>query len=310
MEQQRHWTVALSGSGLEAVLYQLGVFERMNERGNLPFVDHISSVSAGAILAGLLASQWKNLEFQNDVVTNFENVIVRPIREFCAVDVENVATDRSLLTPNSDPGEFIEDLLNNLLYGGATMSRDSGQPEFTFVCTDLTAGQPFYLSTDSPQRGGAPMPVSGVVAACLAHPPCFPPRCLLTERGRRDLTDGAICDPLGIGPLMNSGGTLVICDGARAPATCDVDVTPDGYGQYPFALTASVTALRSRELREASSRFSDEQPVVHCLSSTANAWGIKATNDRCLRAVQGDVQVSLMRAGYTSGQTVLSKAAT
>jgi len=53
--------LALSGGGLRATLFHLGVVERLYVLGALDKLAYLTSVSGGSILAGLLAIEWNKL---------------------------------------------------------------------------------------------------------------------------------------------------------------------------------------------------------------------------------------------------------
>jgi predicted acylesterase/phospholipase RssA len=48
------------------MLFQAGALWRLNELGYLPRLDRISSVSRGSITAGVLASRWNQLSFDQN----------------------------------------------------------------------------------------------------------------------------------------------------------------------------------------------------------------------------------------------------
>src|SRR5437016_5593248 len=55
--------LCLSGGGYRAMMFHAGALWRLNEFGYLPRLDRISSVSGGSITAGVLASRWQQLSF-------------------------------------------------------------------------------------------------------------------------------------------------------------------------------------------------------------------------------------------------------
>ena len=76
--QEKKTGLALSGGGFRAMLFHLGSLWRLNEMAILPELSAVSSVSGGALLAGVLAVRWSRLRFRNDVAENFEEEIVAP----------------------------------------------------------------------------------------------------------------------------------------------------------------------------------------------------------------------------------------
>ncbi len=91
---------ALSGDGFHATLFHLGSFWRLNELGYLPKLDRVSSVSGGSITAGLLAARWSQLGFANGTATQFEEQLVRPLRDFCGrlIDAPAIGEGAPLLS--------------------------------------------------------------------------------------------------------------------------------------------------------------------------------------------------------------------
>src|SRR5678816_284150 len=74
--------LCLSGGGYRAMLFHVGALWRLNELGYLPQLNRVSSVSGGSITAGVLGRNWGSLQFDNGVATNFEGLLVQPIRAF------------------------------------------------------------------------------------------------------------------------------------------------------------------------------------------------------------------------------------
>lgn len=80
--------LCLSGGGFRATLFHLGALIRLNELGVLPGLDVITSVSGGSITNGVLATRWSSLNLgPGGVFTNFDEVVCRPVRDFCAKDL-------------------------------------------------------------------------------------------------------------------------------------------------------------------------------------------------------------------------------
>src|SRR5690242_10618528 len=80
--------LCLSGGGFRATLFHLGAIQRLNELGILSRAAIITSVSGGSILNGVLATRWERLKLAaNGVLTNLDEEIVRPTRQFCSRDL-------------------------------------------------------------------------------------------------------------------------------------------------------------------------------------------------------------------------------
>src|SRR5438128_614797 len=87
--------LCLSGGGFRAMVFHTGVLRRLNDGGYLQTIDRVSSVSGGSIAAGTLALNWSKLSFNTQgVATNFDDVIVKPIRTLAAhtIDVGSVVS--------------------------------------------------------------------------------------------------------------------------------------------------------------------------------------------------------------------------
>jgi NTE family protein len=67
--------LALSGGGFRATLFGLGSLWRLNDAGLLGKLDRVTSVSGGAVLMGVLAHRWRQLQFVDGRAGNFEAVI-------------------------------------------------------------------------------------------------------------------------------------------------------------------------------------------------------------------------------------------
>jgi len=62
--------LCLSGGGYRAMLFHVGALLRLNELGYLPRLDKISSVSGGAITAGVLGLKWTRLLFDGQGIAS------------------------------------------------------------------------------------------------------------------------------------------------------------------------------------------------------------------------------------------------
>lgn len=113
--------LCLSGGGYRAMLFHTGVLWRLNEIGWLPKLNRVSSVSGGSITAGVLALNWKKLDFNSDsVAINFEDEIVKPIKRIASrtIDVSSVLTGTLWF---GTIGDKIADSYRDHLFGNATL---------------------------------------------------------------------------------------------------------------------------------------------------------------------------------------------
>jgi NTE family protein len=112
---QEGTALCLSGGGYRAMLFHTGVLWQFNDTGLLPKLKRISNVSGGSITAGVLAMNWSNLNFQNDIATNFKNEVVLPIKRLASrtIDVSSVVTGTMWF---GSIGDKIADVYRNVLY--------------------------------------------------------------------------------------------------------------------------------------------------------------------------------------------------
>jgi len=113
--------LALSGGGFRATLFHLGTLWRLNEVGYLPKLDRISSVSGGSITSGLLAVRWSKLQWANDVSTNFQAEVVKPLRDFCALAIDAPAIAEGSILPWKDVSHLIEQEYRKQLFCDLTL---------------------------------------------------------------------------------------------------------------------------------------------------------------------------------------------
>ena len=223
--------LALSGGGFRATLFHLGSLWRLNELSLLPAIGRISSVSGGSILAGLMATRWSRLDFQDGVATNFQQEIVPPIWRFCSLNIDV----RAVLVSFLIGGNALPHFYQKYLLGEHTLQDMPDSPEFVFNATHLETGRNWTFSKAlmrTYRLGIIDRPgvlLSKVVAASSAFPPMFPPVVLSgnPDAFRRSeyadlfdrvdlkqeisLTDGGVYDNLGVHSI-DRFGTLLVSD--------------------------------------------------------------------------------------------------
>jgi len=231
--------LALSGGGFRATLFGLGSLWRLNEAGLLGKLDYISSVSGGSILSGILAHQWKELDFVNGRAGNFQGVIAEPVQDFCSRTIDVDAAIFGMLTPFKTAGEYLSDRYDKELFHG-TLLRDipaaepGRAPEFIFQATNLQTGCSFNFRQDKVTDAvlgisrRAEFSLADAVAASSAFPPIFSPvilQCaptvwekqlddssLLELHKRIVLADGCVCDSMGVESLVEGVDILLVSD--------------------------------------------------------------------------------------------------
>lgn len=143
----------------------------------------MTSVSGGSITAGVLASRWRQLTFDGGgSAGNFKDVVVAPLREFCARNIDVLAGLIGAL-PFASGADVTCKRYRKYLFGDATLQdipADAAVPHFVFYATSLQTGVSVRLSRKrigDYKVGELPAPdvsLAQAVAASSAFPPCFP----------------------------------------------------------------------------------------------------------------------------------------
>lgn len=273
--------LALSGGGYRATLFGLGTLWRLNDAGVLGHVDHITSVSGGSILCGVLAHGWARLDFADGKAGNFGSVVVKPVQDFCHQTIDVGVALRGLLNPFRTAGEVLADRYATDLFGATTLkdlpAAGTGVPTFTFYATNLQTGRSFrfeqgrvcdYMIGEARQLV---VPLALAVAASSAFPPLFSPVILKASqadwtdtdltvpdapqmRERVVLADGGIYDNMGLERLVGASSEavdVVLVSDAGAPFEVEVAPHEDDLrqlGRVRDILIDQTRALRKRWL--------------------------------------------------------------
>jgi predicted acylesterase/phospholipase RssA len=224
--------LALSGGGLRATLFHLGVVRFLFETGTLSRVQFVGGVSGGSILGMHLGLRWE--QYVGNAAA-FDTA-ARDIIAFCRRDVRNrilrrwvfacVTVVPRLLGLWSRTSLLVAEYRN--LFGHATLgdllpSDTVARPRVIAQSVSLSTGQPcsfgrsgfmWYESDDSGflrerevSRRTPHLPVALAVAASSAFPPMFPPVRItagLLHVGKNEfphdqyVTDGGVYDNLGV----------------------------------------------------------------------------------------------------------------
>jgi NTE family protein len=220
--------LVLDGDGFRAVLFHCGALKRLNELRCLPRLSRVSSVSGGAIVAGLLAARWADLQFTDGVAADFDERVTEPLRAFCERPIG--------APPGSRAGHVFARHYARHLIGETTLRDLPGRPTFVFNATAPDARVDFrfsHASTGDHCLGlirEPSFPVALAVAASSAVPPLVPPVWIDVEAdaGERNgrppldvpcrlgLTRGGLHDELLREPVWKRIETLLISDAGVA----------------------------------------------------------------------------------------------
>lgn len=263
--------VALSGGGFRAALFSLGALCRLNELGYLKRISRISSVSGGSITAGYLGFRWKELQFDSTgIATNFNEVIVHPIRRFCAQTIDIKAGVKGLLSFRRSIGDKLAATYDKKLFrkndgSSATLQdlpADGEGPRFVICATSLQTraivrfSRPYIADFNLGLLVDPLIRLSVAVGASSAFPPFLSPVKLSTDpdqwtdaplkpppnlrklREKLVLTDGGVYDNIGLEPIWNKDnrdsakrfGMILVSD-AGAPADIDASPQRNWFGQ-------------------------------------------------------------------------------
>lgn len=223
----RTFGLCLSGGGLRATFYHLGVIRLLKDRGLLPDVTHVSSVSGGSILAAHLVLNWQRYNGTDEEFAEVEQELI----DFGGHDLRGRILRRWLLS-------LLFPLLRLIRWGAFHRTRllereyaaflkeaklrdvdpaKRNGPLLHIMATSFTTGKlcsfthkGFWVHHKDGRRQLFPaitLPLALAVTASSAFPPLFPPVALL--RNRLDasveelsynpelLTDGGVFDNLG-----------------------------------------------------------------------------------------------------------------
>ena len=264
--------LALSGGGLRAMLFHLGVVERLYLSRQLDTFRELTSVSGGSILAGLLALRWPELKASQNREVDFEALIARPTLEIARLDLRNRAFAKAVF--GRTPIASIAELLDEHLFKDAKLRHlpDLAELRVTFNSCNLANGRRFVFNR---QYAGdrvagytvdcADIPIAVAVAASAAFPVGFAPYRVsfrgpfynwihddelfhqISSDDKRDvdLGDGGIFENLGLHALTETSQTAFI---SNAGSVLDRQVHPPG-NAVELAIRA-LSIMMSRHARD------------------------------------------------------------
>lgn len=241
--------LALSGGGFRASLFGLGSLWRLNELGWLKSLRRVTSVSGGSLTAGVLATRWRELEFDDaGRAVNFPEIVAARLRDFCSRTLDWKAILCGLIPSVSAAGvarrayeRGLLTLRNGQLARLSDLPASGDGPDFIFYATCLQTGSSFRFGRDGlydwklGRLSRTDITLGTAVAASAAFPPFLSPLRLETDPARwvgqpkiRDLADakricrrlslgdGGIYDNMGVEALWRSMDRVLVSD-AGAP---------------------------------------------------------------------------------------------
>lgn len=173
--------LALSGGGYRAMLFHTGALWRLNELGELAKLTHVSSVSGGSIVAGLLAARWSQLKFDSKCMAqNFQDQIVEPLMRLAGLTIDAPSIVSGFL-PFTSASSILMLTYKRNLFGETLLGHMPSVPRFFFNATNFQTGA---LWTFGREVMGDPLlgtvasdkvPLACAVAASSAFPPFLAP---------------------------------------------------------------------------------------------------------------------------------------
>ena len=246
--------LALSGGGYRAMLFHVGALWRLNQLGEVKNLRHVSSVSGGSIVAGLLAARWGRLKFDKQgIAEGFHDEVAEPLMRLADHTIDILPALEGLL-PFRSAGQALARSYKKHLFGETMLSEVPDSPTFHFNATNLQTGAVWTFEKKS--MGDAVVgtvlapniSLAEVVAASSAFPPFLSPIKMSLEsanwdetpqysklkyyddisvrmckiptddlhrfRKRGVLIDGGVADNLGIATLWKIKGDMYISDGS------------------------------------------------------------------------------------------------
>lgn len=297
--------LALSGGGIRAMVFHLGVLRHLAERGLLESVERISSVSGGSLLVGLLLAQngmrWPTSErFLSHSLPTLRVALCERSLQWGAV--------RQLLNPLN--WRFLLSRANLLALSlrhewqvTSTLADLPELPEWSINGTTAESGKRFrFKRSDIGEytlgyTSAVRFPLASALAVSAAFPGGFGPLTLETDRyvwrkrewnapaetaestippyRRLHLYDGGVYDNMGLEPFFDAGrqalkqdGCYLICSDAGAPLAQGFDIGP--LNVFRLKRVADIMSDQSRSLRV--------RTLVHYLQQSPSAGAYLGIN--------------------------------
>lgn len=279
------------------MLFHLGALWRLNELGQLPKLDRISSVSGGSITAATLGLAWNHLDFDAaGVARNLQPLVVDPVRRMAGHTVDVLSILSGLLTPDSIP-DMLAAAFRARLFGSSTLQDLPDEPRFILNATNIQSKALWrfsrrYMGDYRVGRIENPhVELAVAVAASSAFPPYLSPVQIpvkpssftsgsgldlqrLPYTRRVLLTDGGVYDNLGLETAWKRCRTILVSDGGGAVPD---EPSPDrDWARHTYRVLTlidnQVRSLRKRQLID-SLRTGDRAGAYWGIRSDLDAYG-------------------------------------
>jgi NTE family protein len=265
--------LCLSGGGYRAMLFHLGALWRLNELGQLPTLDRITSVSGGSIVADALGLAWPKLNFDSSgVARGFEAQVVGPVRGLASVTIDAPSILKGLLSSGAISDQ-VRAAYRTHLYGTSTLQDLPERPRFVIHATNVQSKALWRFTREEMgdyRVGTAPDPsldLADAVAASSAFPPFLSPVELKIPEsaytpGSGDdlqrapfttnvvLADGGVYDNLGLETAWKECRTVLVSDGGAG--TADEERPARDWARHAYRVLGlvdnQVRALRKRQV--------------------------------------------------------------
>lgn len=247
--------LALSGGGLRATLFHLGVLRTLRDAGLLDKVTWICSVSGGSILAAHAVQNWQSYISTDESVWSAG---VQPLLNFVRRDVRGRVTRRlplSLIMPRFRRLRVLKSEYELLLGEKFEISPEIRHPKLRLLTTNLnkgvscafSVGRFFVLDGKTLPEACNILSPAEKVAASSAYPVLFPPFPLTAERlglgadqyipSPQYYTDGGVYDNLAIRAfsLVLQKNPCALADNDPPPP--DFVIVSDARGPFEWTVT-------------------------------------------------------------------------
>lgn len=122
------------------MILHVDVLLRLNELGMWAWRDRVSAVSGGSITAGVLATTWNKLTWKDNITTNFDELMDKPVRRMSKTGVDVKAVLLGSLPFGPSVSDRVAAAYRKHLFGDAMLQHLPHKPRFIFNSTNLESG--------------------------------------------------------------------------------------------------------------------------------------------------------------------------